>query len=71
INFTISIPLIVITLIGFYFIYKAHKITEKNIDLSLKSIISFILFLTVYPWLITISWIYSIIQELRQSKRVW
>lgn len=71
INFTISIPLIVITLIGFYFLYKAHKITQKNIDLSPTSIIAFILFLTVYTWIITLSWIYSIIQELRQSKRVW
>ncbi|NOQ55964.1 MAG: glycosyltransferase [Nanohaloarchaea archaeon] len=71
INFKITIPLIVMTIIGLYILYKAHKITEKKIDLSLKSIISFLLFLTVYPWIVTISWTYSIIQELRQSKRVW
>ena len=71
INFIISIPLIIITAIGLYLLYKSYKLINTHIDFSLKSIIAFILFLTVYPWIITICWIYSIILELRKAERVW
>ncbi|MBW6461495.1 MAG: glycosyltransferase family 2 protein [DPANN group archaeon] len=71
INFKITIPLLIITAIGLYMMYKAHKLIENKIDLSPKSIIAFLLFLTVYSWIVTLSWICSLILELRKSKRVW
>ncbi|MCK5452622.1 MAG: hypothetical protein KAI51_04235, partial [Candidatus Aenigmarchaeota archaeon] len=71
IDFKISIPLTIITLAGLYLLYKSHKITGKSIDISARSIIAFILFLVIYPWLLALCWTYSLILEAKGSKREW
>ncbi len=66
-NIKIALPLLLITIIGLYFIKKAHDYTDEKFGISLTLII----YLILYPLLLASYWCIAFIKEYSKSKKEW
>lgn len=66
-NIKLAVPITVLTMIGLYFIKKAHDLTNEKIKIS-PILIVYIIF---YPLLLAKYWIRAFIQEYRNTKKEW
>ncbi|MBW6451133.1 MAG: glycosyltransferase [DPANN group archaeon] len=66
-NIKLMIPLILLTIIGLYFIKKAHNYTDEKMKISPI----LFMYIIIYPLLLAKYWIIGFIQEYRNAKKEW
>lgn len=67
-NYRIMIPLVIVTLLGFYLIWQSHRRFNEKITKNITGAVAYFFFI---PYFTTVNWISSIFQEVLKTKRKW
>lgn len=67
-NYRIMLPIIIVTILGFYLIWQSHRRFKESMLKNATGIIAYFFFI---PYFTTVNWIASIFQEVMNTKRKW